>query len=275
MTSETNTNPASFPPRHVFIAAALVICSGVGSVIGMIAAMAASKMDFDLGFVGIPIGYGLMIGRSSSRRWALFFSCLGLLMVGGLVTWGLFRHFTGEPVSPFFGNLQNTSLIVGAGAASLYVFIALLTKRNRLWFEDFKEGTPPVKSFVWAVIAVSTILLSSQHITEWWTKDSRNKMYPFDVTVTPYNAETGEGVSSLTWDGRDDFNNDQPMGKLSKVGFASGSEGDRATTIIQFAGIATKPFDVMIKSEGFRDTPVRIDSDTEGEIRVAMQPIKD
>lgn len=63
-----------FPPRHICIAGALLIAAAVGSVMEMLSAWCKGGLNLNLGFLGLPIGYGLWIGRPTAQKVALFFA---------------------------------------------------------------------------------------------------------------------------------------------------------------------------------------------------------
>lgn len=86
---------SSFSPRRVCIAATLLIAAGMNSAFGLIAGILGGGFSFDLGFLGIPIGYGVLLGSSSSRDWAVLFAGLGLLFIAGIGAWVCYDAFTG------------------------------------------------------------------------------------------------------------------------------------------------------------------------------------
>jgi hypothetical protein len=72
-------------PRILRIVAALFIAAGAASLVKMAAALMNGNFVLDLEFIGIPIGHGMLLGRKSSWRWALFFAGLGLLIAMAVI----------------------------------------------------------------------------------------------------------------------------------------------------------------------------------------------
>ena len=263
---------SSFPPRHICIVGALAVAAGVGSIVGMIAGLIGGAFSFDLGFVGIPIGYGILIGRSSSRKWAIFFAAVGALFLAGFGGWAFFDHFTGGDTLPYPDGAYNAAELIIALVCCVYVLVILCGRANREWFASISEHPASAKSFAWAVAVTSSVLLFSHHATEWWVEETHAQIFSFRVTVTPYNTQNGEGLSSLSYDsdGISFSSNSKPS--LPKVGvsFIGGRDGMQ----LEFSGVATRPVEVTLKSEGFEDTPITLDRNSDDEIRVAMLPIE-
>ena len=261
----------SFPPRHICIAGALAIAAGVGSVIGMIASLAGGGFFLDFGFVGIPIGYGLLIGRSPSRKWDLFFAISGFILMVGFGGWTAYDHFIGGDRLPYPDSAYTVAELIIAAASCLYVFIVLKRGVHREWFETVKDDSSAPKSFAWAVAVVAAVFLFSQHATEWWVEETHSQIYPFHVRITPYNAENGQGLRSLSYDSDAISHTSAAKSNLPKVSvsFIGGRDGMQ----LEFLGVATRPVEVTLQSDGFQDTPITLAGDSEDEIRVAMLPL--
>lgn len=260
-----------FPPRHICIAGALMIAVGVGSIIGMIAKLRGG-FHFDFGFVAIPIGYGVLIGRASSARWGMIFSLAGVLLYSGFGGWTLWKHFRGSerlfyPDSAYFA----VGLVISI-VCCLYVFLVLIRRGHREWFGNETVETGPVKTFAWSVAMAATVLLVSRHALEWRTAENHRRMYGFRVKVTPFNAEDGKGVQSIIQEGgfTSFSNGDEPAFPRVQTYVLGGDDGMH----LVFSGVATEPFEVTIRSEGFKPKRIRLDQDTEDEIRVALTPLQ-
>ena len=258
----------TFPPRHICIVGALAVAAGVGSIVGMIAGLIGGGFSFDIGFVGIPIGYGILIGRASSRKWAIFFAAAGGLLFGGLGGWIFFGHVTGSDTLPYPDGAYTAVELIITLACCTYAFFVLRHKSNREWFDSITEHPASSTSFAWAIAVTSSVLLFSHHATEWWVGETHSRIYPFRVTVAPYDAQSGEGLNSLSYDSDAISFSSSSKPELPKVGvsFISGRDGMK----LEFSGVATRPFEVTIRSEGFQDTPITLDQKSDDEIRVAM-----
>lgn len=261
-----------FPPRHICIVGALCISTGIGSVIGMIVGLIGETFTFDLGFVAIPIGYGILIGRASSRRWAIFFAVIGFLLGSGFGGWAFFEHFTGRDTLPYPDATYVAVELVLALAGCIYVVLVLTRKVYDEHFESIAEPTAPLKSIAWAVSVTSAVLLGSYYASEWWIGETHARIFPFRVTVAPYDAKNGEGLNSISYDSDhlSISSRSKPDFPKVDVSFVSSQEGMR----LEFSGIATGPVEFTIRSEGYQDTPITLHQGSDDEIRLAMLPIE-
>jgi hypothetical protein len=261
---------SSFPPRHICIVGALAVAAGVGSIVGMIAGLIGGDFSFDLGFFGIPIGYGILIGRSSLRNWAICFTAIGALSLVGFGGWAFFDQLSGGDTLPYPDGAYTAARLVIALVCCIYVLVMLCHGADREWFASISEHTAPMKSFALAVAVASAVVHFSNHATEWWVKETHAQIFPFRVTVTPYNSQNGDGITSLSYDsGAISFTSsskpDLPKIAVSSIG---GRDGMR----LEFSGVATRPVEVTLKSKGFQDTAITLDQYSDDEIRVAMLP---
>ena len=89
--------------------------------------------------------------------------------------------------------------------------------------------------------------------------------------MVPFNAENGDGLNSLSYESDEIsfMSNSKPGFPKVGVSFLGGSDGMK----LEFAGVATRPVEVTIKSEGFEDTAVTLDENSDDELRVAMSPL--
>lgn len=262
---------SSLPPRHLCIAGALFIAVGVGAVIHIVASLFAGHIFFDFGFIGIGIGYGILIGRASSRKWALFIAIAGL---AGTVLFGAntaYGHFIGSaPLSHPASTYTIAELALFSGAC-LYVLIALWRSGHGEWFAAEKEDRTAAQTLAWAVAVVAGVFLSSQSVTEWWVQQSYEKAFPLCVRVVPCNAENGQGLTNLSiiHNGQKTMMGFQP--NLPRVTYQSSfSAGGQQ---IEFYGVAAAPFEVKLGSAGFQDMTLTLTRESKREIRVPMQPL--
>lgn len=55
------------PPRHVCIAASLLLAFGVAALVRMLAGAWYGSFSIDLGFIGLAIGHGVLTGSGLAR----------------------------------------------------------------------------------------------------------------------------------------------------------------------------------------------------------------
>ncbi len=262
---------SSFPPRHLCIAGALFIAFGAGSVPSSIAKLIEGRFFIDIGFVLIPIGYGILIGRDSSRKWALFLSILGF--VGSAIAVGCTLH---EPWAegnrlPYPDRVSTLFKSLLSGGCFLYVIITLTRRGHSEWFAAEKEDRSAAKSLAWAVAVVAGFLFTLQHVTEWMNREIYETAMPFRTRVTPYNALNGKGLTSYSYDSDAVSRSKDSKSKLPKVNvsYIGGDDGP----YIEFYGMAAQPFEVTLHSDGFQDKTLTLSGNSEIEIRVPMQPL--
>lgn len=261
---------SSLPPRHLCIAGALFIAAGVGAVIHIVESLIAGHIFFDFGFIGISIGYGILIGRASSRKWALFLAIAGLV---GTVLFGAstaYGHFIGSAPLPYPASTYMIAELVLISGSCLYVLIALWCCGHQEWFAAEKEERSAAQTLAWAVAAVAGVFLSSQSVTKWWVQETYEKAYPICIRVVPYNAENGKGLTNLSII-HNGLTNMMGFGpKLPKVTYQSSfSSGGQQ---LEFYGVGVLPFEVKLGSNGFQDQTLTLTRESKREIRVPMQP---
>lgn len=262
---------AAFPPREICIAGALAIAFGVNSVVQMIAGFLGDNFSLSIGFVGIPIGCGILIGRSSSRNWALLFSGISILQSVALVGILIYHHLSGEKPLDYRDGIYGAvefSLIAGS---SIYVFVVLKRKDHRAWFDSAKQPTTPVKSLAWTVAIITALWTLSASALKWWAQETLLCAFPVATEVTPYDAATGKGVPQVS------IRMDPPAGSNRAIPsfpkITQGYTASRDGLHITLSGVATQPVRFKIVSQGYHDTHITITPDSEREIRTPMQPL--
>ncbi len=258
------------PPRHISIAGALVMAAGTGSVIGMLARWVRGEAHFDLGFVFLIIGYGILAGRSSSRKWAMFFAGAGLLVLPAAGVW---MWLDGQGGGDAWQNHDAVLLwIIMALISSccLYVLLVLTRKEHRSWFDEMKTNHPGILSQSWAAVVLATVLYVPYHATGWWIERTHRDLYVIDTKVSPRDADSGEGINVVG------FSQDRMAGAAIGDGTLPKISGMHVSTrdglFLEFSGIATRPVEITVSSDGYRDATVVLDRDTPRELELSMQP---
>ncbi|HVJ46344.1 MAG TPA: hypothetical protein VM511_08165 [Luteolibacter sp.] len=269
----SSNQPQPFPPRAICIAGALMISFGVNSLVEMVAAWIGGSLSFNIGFVGIIIGGGILIGRSSSRTWALLFSSLGLLQC--LIATGIviYRHISGKQPSHHPDGAYAAIELSLFAACSIYVLIVLSRKEYRAWFDTVKTAGEPVKNFASAVAVIVAVFAISRSADNWWIENTFERIHPVQVTLIPYDSVSGKGINTSLSYSRDAF---EKSGRSFKsqlpriiVTFMSRQDG----MLMGLSGVATHPFEFEIISEGYHNTAITIDPSSKDEIRVPLQPL--
>lgn len=107
----------------------------------------------------------------------------------------------------------------------------------------------------------------------WSMKTTYAQIYPINVDILPFNAVNGEPMQTLSY-GQQRHNPRRTSSKSTlpniQVGFTTGEEGLE----LRLRGVAAQPLELVIRSEGFKDLAITIDEETEGRLRVAMEPVE-
>ncbi|MBN8422179.1 MAG: hypothetical protein J0L73_24910 [Verrucomicrobia bacterium] len=238
----------------------------------MIAALIAGHIFIDPFFSGIPLGYGILIGRASSRKWALFFAVAGLVFTAGPGAWMAYAYLTGGVRVTYPDGTVGLVVMVLFAASCLYVIMALRRSGHQEWFAVEKEETAVAKSLAWAVVAVAAFLHISQQTSEWRARKTLEQVYPFHVKVVPYNAENGKGLASMSFSGEAVNQRSGSKSQLPRVVRRTSFGGEDGIQD-EFNGVASQPFDLTVHSEGFEDKTITVTRESEKVIRVPMQPL--
>lgn len=222
--------------------------------------------------MGIPIGYGVLIGRASSRKWALLITSGLTVIIVALVGLWVHAHWTGTDRASHAERVCAASAMLIAGASCLYVLTALTRREHRGWFAAVKEDTTAAKSFAWGVAVVAAVLTCPLQMTQWWIQETSKSARPFHVRIAPYDASNGKGLSGISYHVIDSpTRKEDSMLKLPKVAtsVSTGENGIR----VDFFGVAAQPFDVKVGYKGFKDKIVTLGEKSESELRVPLEPL--
>ena len=268
--SETTQASPSFPPRAICIAGALALATGANSVAQMIAGLLGGIFTLDPGFVGIPIGHGILVGRASSRHWALLFAGAGVLVFAVAIARILLAPFEHEGYSPHPEDIHAIAGWSVAAASCLYVFIVLMRKDHKAWFGIAREESGSARSFSWAVAIVAGTFLVAQHTMEWRMKKTYSLLYDFRVRVVICDGLSGKDVGAISFesDASSKASDGGSIPPKIRVDYVGKNDG----TVLEFSGYATHPVSVTLRSPGYMDTHITLDRDSGDEVRVAMFP---
>lgn len=270
---------SSFPPRHLCIASALMIAGGIGSVVQMIAELMRGQFHVAIGFVGIPIGYGVLTGRPSSRNWALLLAGAGLVLIAGVGGLGVYAHYwTGSDRTSHPEQVSIAAALLLAAASSAYLLAVLTRRENQGWFAEDKGDSPQARSFAWSVAVVATVLFSSQQMVQWWIRETFESAVPFHVRLAPYDAATGEGLIGISYHGPSSKPVPGSKMELPKLNVSYSSAGNGI--LIDIFGMAVRPFEVKLGYPGYEDKTVTLGEklkpweQPKSELRVPLDPVE-
>ena len=264
---------AKLPPPYLCIIAALCIVGGVNAVVIMIASLIKGHLFFNVGFALIPIGYGILIGKSWAKTLTLILAAGGGLIAASIGGWSYYKHLNGTESMPYPTStvIFSDMAIIVVGAVLATVF--LIRKHSLEWFKSAQEERSAAKSFTWALAVVGVIYAQSHIKTAWWMDEVHASIFTFEVIVQPFNEETGEANISIGYGTESTRNADDLIKGFPKV--RNDVMFEETGTELRLSGVATRPFDYFIQSEGLQEASVRIDKDSvsSGTIRLPMQPL--
>ncbi|HAK95419.1 MAG TPA: hypothetical protein DCM87_10535 [Planctomycetes bacterium] len=254
----------SLPSRAVCISGALSVAIGVGAIVHMLAGILDGGFVFDLGIVGIPIGYEILLGRRSARAWALLFSAVGIAVViaaGAIMTYMIIAAGEAPDIPELvFGGMAGSVFLAGC----VYVQIALRAASAREWFQAPKRDTAAAGRIAWSVTAVAVVFLVLLYAADLRRTATVEALYSFDTVVIPCDAETGDRLPSIGCPGMT-----RHRGELPKVEWTARVASDMKSEA-RVRGIATRPVKLTISSEGYEDAVVTVTPDSKKEMRIAM-----
>lgn len=247
-------------PAAVIIASGLLIAWGTYSLVTMILAGASGTgglFHVDFGFVGIPIGAGILSARQSSRMWAIFFA--GLCLVTG--AWMALKWAGSSFAVPSPLNIAVWAILM-LGAA--FVVWALCARRHREWFTT-RVGTSaeiPARSFVWTTFVVATVLASLHFVT---AKRLENA-FAVHCRLIPVDAETSRQLQNMQWS----------CEALSHGGgkISSWSQAGDNGISVNLEGIAFTPLKVVVTSDDHEPGTIMIVPRLSGDQQVLLKPLQ-
>lgn len=256
------------------MAGILVLASGAVALADTLFNLLKGRFFFNLGFVGIPIGYGLLIGRASSRKWALFFSRLAVVVACVIVTWAALDWLPrGGWVlgRASYGTWAEWLMLAGC----VYVAAVLSRSGHQEWFAEEKQDTEWARSIAWGVTLAVMALCLLMNAGMAQMRESFAKARPLHVRITPYDAVSGKGLNNIGC---------RHEG-LSSVGPAAGTRpGTRLSSVthssaegmsLDFYGMVLEPYQISVGSAGYESQVVTLDGGSPSEIRVPLQPLED
>lgn len=247
-------------PAAVIIASGLLIAWGTYALVTMLLGWATGMgglFNIDVGFVGIPIGAGILSASQASRKWAVFFA--GLCLVTG--AWMTFESVRSSLAVPSRSDIAVWGVLM-LGAA--FVVWALCARRHREWFAHRIESSAgiPVRGFVWATFIVATVLVTLHFVT---AKRLENA-FAVHCRLIPVDAETSRQLQNMQWSCEALSHGG---GKISSWSQA----GDKGISV-NLEGIAFTPLKVVVTSDDHEPGTIMIVPRLSGDQQVLLKPLQ-
>jgi hypothetical protein len=263
------------PPLHVAIVGSLLLAWGMFAFVGMTATALAGYPSWDLGFLIVFLGWGVLNRNRSCWMMSII---IALLFLGPAVVFACLY-----PAGKIPWNYPDSPRdMIGNGllaAASIYVLIVLLRPRQREWFKRAARGDdetsvdPGVATRIASAVLVVSFLLSSLYrLNEWWNNETLRATYGVNTRLIAYDEEGGDvsgvlGLSSPS-DSRRRREVELPLCQVS-----SSHEG--SSKVFTIHGLANRPFRVLVSGGDYEAKSVLLDKNSPDEIRVPMKRAKE
>lgn len=237
----------------------------------MAASLLRGSIWIDLGFLGIPLGRGLLEGKLRSRSWAMGLSGLGLVLICGITGWGIvsgeFRGVSREQLW-LSGAYLVLSLLVCAT-----VFFGLRTCSVRAWFSADSSDRSDSTGWVKPLVVVGLLFAAVFAIRESMMERSLAGLFAVHTRFEFRDASTGGPIHSVGYEidgghfsngGRDSF-----APRISTA-TTSAPEG----LVIKFTGVSGRPVQVTFTSEGYQPCPYTLGDQSPEELTLSFKPVK-
>ncbi len=252
--------------------AVFLIYGGVASVGGMIQGAFQGSFSFDLGFLGILIGRGLLMRKASERAWAVFVAWCGIILIP---VGGILYIFSGDEPELILGlELPGQAILfavhvyaVALFAFSLWMRKVLAKEAVRKTFSDEGEASDGwwLVFLVIAVLNAGTFLVVTslhQHVVD----RTFDQLEHHEAIVEVVDPDMGILKPHVISRG----SSMQYQQKLPRISHQFWPD-EFDITRVRFSWISTGPVEVTVGADGYVPKDVRLTGGNDGEtIRVEL-----
>jgi len=262
------------PEEAVAVVGSLIIVLGVNALLRTFFAG-----TFDISFIALWFGYGIWQGKKNSRGVVLAISVLTLLIAGLAGLFYLLRDATSFAIENLEGmeTWPDRFVLMGIFLVLSYIIWTLSRPDVKALFERNEPIIVKPRPLLISVVAVSSLLLGAIFIAHRVQQTSQdqliNNIYSYDTLVKLYDKETGERLSSIeTQSPIRSFASDiRAHPKWTRVSSTVNSDEEGLYRTLE--GIAIEPLEFIIRAEGYEETTIIIDEETEDELRIELTPL--
>lgn len=264
---------STVPPRHICIAGAALIALGTWSAVGILAAWLNGKPGLDLTVVSLPIGYGVLCGKASSRDWARFLAVLGIVIAMASGAFAVIDMAKLPPGSPQPVQWSALVSVIGIVMANAYVYVVLKLSCHQQWFAASQTDAATAKTLMWMMVPFTAFSAISYHSENWQLEKASREQFVYHVAMKPYDSATGASLAHAQLEtddvadlGGSFFHTPSPIVEKHRA-----EEG----AVVEVTGVATGSCEFKLKCDGYRDAVVKLDKSQKGrlEIRVPMEAL--
>jgi hypothetical protein len=262
-------DPGPLPPFRFCVAAGLCLVAGLNAIMEMVAMLLLDTFWIDFSFVGIPIGFGILIGRTSSRIFGLIFSALPVFVLTTIILW----NFSGgnadlRTILPLEHPAEVAWLVVLL-AASIYVFCVLIGPGQPKWKTSPNIDYRPATRLAWMISIIAAVPLLLSHLSQFSIREKSGHLFPIQVTITAYDLESNHHLGRIEVMG-DAFSVRQNRSLLSPRLRHTSSPGERGIEAL-IQGVSYRPVEITIGSEGYRDQVLILDQNTPPDLHLGFE----
>lgn len=243
----------------------------------MLAALFDGRISLQFGVLAIPIGRGLLAGRSGYRKVTLALCCAALVigvvlgvaayfsMMGVRLTWVGDRRIV--TVAVVFGYSVLTACIVGLRSAKM-----------NAWFALAPSSRPDNSAWVLVLVFIGILTGSSDWFTAYHyesrMKELTGGMFSIDTEFRFFNTKTGKPLRSIG------TSSSGTIGRSSDIVFSpqvstefTPVDGETVSMMVRLKGIAHKTYRITFIEEGFEDYVFDLDRRTPESVRIEMKEL--
>ena len=252
----------TLPNRSVFFAAIILIFVGASSLVTLVIGLFCDALCLDPTILGLPLGYGILVGHETSRHVARFGAgCLLVILVVGF-SLALAYYLNGWERELVTCSAHFSTALVTL--ASLLVFCGLQKERAAGWFFA-PRASGFARNCTLTVGLLAIALTIDQHLESQEYKSQIERSFLIQTRIKLVDAEDGTGISSVSMPSQ--ILTSQREG-LAKLTYATRATRDGIE--IHVNGILVQPTKLTFGADGYRNADVMLDRKTKGVIRLNM-----
>lgn len=267
--------PSIHPPEEaIAVVGVLVFVAGLSA---LCETLFSGFNNLNLGFLGIPVGIGILKRKSASRAAVLILSGIVLLMGLAMAILFALRDLAGWQIVSLSGpkSFMETGVLVIAMSMTAYMFISLRRADVRRLFEAGEVPLAGSRPALISVTVITVLTLMVAHATSVETKEFIDDLYYFHVEIDVRDAKTGERIEHVsTQFPASTASSRHPIPEYfnqTQMGTIIDEEG-RLTVV---SGMAAQPLVFKFGADGYETQSVTIDNNSEDVIRIELHPLSE